>query len=585
MSSTNIFDNYPKPASVGTVVPGNAPSRPNEYSFYRDWYIQQIYDPDLHDVEDIWSKYVVPYEGELVKDTKNKKLYIVSNVDVSTYKATLVPFSYENTEGENDDYPLFPKHEYGMLQGELPLLLDYSVSPPVATVTNVAYVANASYALLYEGSTILDGQKPISATYANQDYVTDKITVKTVMPAGWNVENDVLKCTDVFSVILPKETLKNGTRCTLVYYDENKNPIAPTYSLMVQHSEYLRDHRLSRKFIKNIELLSPWFTNTTDPNTLYIPVNIPLISVEFRAQVHYSDGTTDVQAVNGYDGISGFTLHGINRFKPTSPNQKGSLVLTYFFKEGEEAYLTQPGEPNHISEIYTIVGVASDGAYSPRIYTYPYWDTKSGWKLKHYLSDLTRQFVTDVTSYVRLNQRSPAFSGNAYGVEQTLTFNLTLSDVNPIYENWTFTQDCNVTLYNEGTSTLRKWGVRGSTKEAEFENLEVLYVPNTSGGQKAKFNGTFSTTADFLKRAYTAINPPIDPMREEKAYTPTHMTIYRLNGSYVTVTVDTYNNLGLTDWTVVNAEPFFIAWVYRDATGKELQLGVSGAITRKVSSL
>lgn len=580
MSSTNIFDNYPNPASVGSVVPGNAPSRPNEYSFKRTWYIDQIYDPDIHDVSDVWKKYVVPYEGEIVYDVPNKKRYVVSYVDVSTWKSTLVPFEFESTEGATEDYPLFPKHEYGMLQGELPLLVDYSVNPPMASVTNIAFVANPSYALLFEGSTILEGQQPISAVYANQDYVTDKIPVKTVMPAGFNVENDVLKCTDLFSVILPKESMKNGKRCTLVYYDENRNPIAPTYSLMVQHCEYLRDKRLARRFIKSIELLSPWFTNSTTPNTLYIPVNLPLVSVEFRAKIYYSDGTTDVQAVNGYDGTSGFTLHGVNRYKPTSPNQKGTLVLSYFFADGEEAYLVQPGTPNHISEEYTLLAVPSDGAYNPRLYTYPYWDPTSGYKLKHYLSDLTRKFITDVTDYVRINQTSPAFSGKAYGVEQAMIFNLTLSDVAATYSNWTFTQACTITLYNEGTSRLRKWGVITSSTVPEFQNLEVTFVPQSNGSQTAKFDGDYADTSAFLDRGYYAINPPIDPLREEKPYVPTHMTFYRESGQYITLPIDSYSNLTFTDWTLKNAETLFIAWVYRDDAGSELQLGMSAAITR-----
>lgn len=584
MSSKNIFDNYPNPANTGSVVPGNAPKRPNEYSFKRDWYIDQIYDPDIHDVEDVWKKYIVPYEGELVKDIKNKKLYLVSYVDVSTWKSTLIPFKFEDTEGESEDYPLFPKHHYGMLQGELPLLLDYSISPPVASVTNIAYVANPLYALLFEGSTILDGQKPISAVYANQNYVTDKIPVKTVMPAGFNVENDVLKCTDVFSVILPKETLKNGTRCTLVFYDENSNPIAPTYSLMVQHSEYLRDRRLERKFIKNIELISPWFTNSSTPNTLYIPVNLPLVSVEFRARIHYSDGTSDIQTVNGYDGVSGFTLHGVNKFKPTTPNQKGSLVLSYFFKEDEEAYLAQPGQPDHISETYTMVASVSDGAYTPKLYSYPYWDTATGYKLKHYLTDLTRKFTIDVTDYVRINQSSPAFAGTSYGIEQPMTFNLTLSDVNPVYSNWTFTQSMTFILYNEGTSSLRKWGVIQAKNATEFQNLEVLYIPKTDASQDAKFNGGFSSTDEFLQRAYYSVNPSIDPLREEEPLVPTHMTFYRESGQYKTLSVDSYNKLDLSDWTVINAETLYIAWVYRDQTGNEMQLAVSAAITRKVSS-
>ena len=578
----NIFDGYPSPAVPGTVTPGTMPKRPDEYSFKRDWYIEQIYDPELHDPLDVWRKYIVPYEGELVKDTKNKKQYIVTHVDPTTWKSTLVEFSWEQTEGTDLDYPLFPQSEYGMLQGEFPLFVDYSVTPPSCRVSSLAYQTNPAYAKLFFGNIIDEKEgQVISAVYANQDIVTDKIPVTTVMPAGFNVEQDIIKGCDTFSVTLPKETLKNGTRTTLVYFDENGFPLAPTYSLMTQHSEYLRNHQLGQRFVTSIELLSPWFTNSTNPKTLYIPVNLPLMNVVFQARVNYSDGTSDVQPVNSADLATGFTLHGYDSFKPTTPNQKGSLVLTYQFQANEQAAVAQPGQPDHMSVSYDMIAVAVDGAYTPRIYAYPYW-ANNVWNMKFYLGDLTRQFMIDVTNFVRLNNASPAFRGTAYGVEQKLTYNLTLSDVSPSFNNWTFVQDMIITLYDSGTSANRKWDVIHNPAKPAFENLEILYTPQTNGTQIAKFNGTFANTTAFLDRAYNGMDPEINPLREDKPLVPTHMKFIRQStGATITLPVGSYANLQFTGMTLTNAENFFIAWIQRDSTGNELQLGLSAAITRK----
>lgn len=577
---TSIFDGAANPAVPGTVVPGNMPSRPSEYAFKRDWYLDQMYDPDIHDVTDVWKKYIVPYEGELIKDTKNKKLYIVSHVNVSTWKSTLVPFEFEPIAGDGGLFPLYPEHEYGMLQAEFPLFLDYTVVPPVARVSSMAYQTNPAYALLYYGG--FNKENIISALYNNKGFDKNEIPVVTVVPPGFNVENDVIKCTDTFSVNLPKETLKNGTRCTLVYYTQDGEPLSPTYSLMVQHSEYLRDHKLSNRYVKSIELVSPWFTNSMTPKTLYLPVNLALVSVVFMAKITWSDGTSDITPVNGYDGVSGFTLHGIDTFKPTSPNQKGSMVLTYKFADGEQAAIAQPGQPDHMSVEYEIVAVAVDGAYSPRLYYYPYWSA-SGFKLKFFLGDLTRKFMIDVTAWAKLNRTSPAFSGTAYGVEQKLTYNLNLSDVSPAFNNWTFTQTGIITLYNEGTSALRKWDVQNSTTLPAFENLEILYIPQTDGTQKAKFNG-FTTQAAFLNKAYYGFEPSYNSLREEKPLVPTHMKLIRENGNSVTLPVGSFNNLAMNQFTMNNAETFFIAWIKSDGSGNDLQLGLSAAITRKVAS-
>lgn len=583
---SSIFDGYASPATPGTVTPGTMPKRPDEYSFFRDWYLPQIFDPDIHQPTDVWVKYVVPYEGELVKDTKNKKLYIVSHVDTTTWKSTLLPFDFENTKGEDTGYPLYPESEYGMLQGEFPLFIDYSVLPPTCRVSSMAYQTNPAYAKLFYGNIIDEsaGAQVISAIYANNDLVSDRIPVVTVMPPGFNVEQDVIKCADTFSVNLPKETLKNGTRCTLVYFDENGFPLAPTYSLMVQHSEYLRNHQLSKRFVKSIDLLSPWFTNSGTPKTLYLPVNLALTSVVFRARINYSDGTSEVQPVNSFDGDSGFTLHGTDGFKPTTPNQKDGLTLTYKFQPGEEAEVAQPGQPDHMSVNYDMIAVAVDGAYTPRLYVYPYW-TAYGYQLRFFLGDLTRKFMIDVTQWVRLNRTSPAFSGTSYGVEQKLTYNLTLSDVSPSFSNWTFTQTVIVTLFNEGTSALRKWDVINSPKVPAFQNLEILYTPQVNGGQVAKFGGGYTSVTAFLNAGYYAIDPSINTMREDKPIVPTHMKLIRqVSGESITLPVGSYNNLQLGSFTMNNAETYYISWIQRDASGNELQLGLSAAITRKTTS-
>ena len=576
----SIFDGYPRPAIPGTITPGTMPKRPDEYSFMRTWYMQDLFRPGIHDPSEVWRKYIIPYEGELLIDTINRKRYIVTYVDTTTWETTYIPFDFDTNTGNDTLYPLYPKNIYGMLQGELPLLLDYSQVPPTAQVPASAYQSNPAYALLYYGG--FEKENIISAMYTNNSIQKKEIDVVTVMPAGFNVEQDVIKCCAEFSVTLPKETLKNGTRCFLVYYDQDGTALSPYYTLMVQHSDYLRYHKLSTKYIKSIDLLSPWFTNSSTPNTLYLPVNLPLINVLFRARLNYSDGTSDTRPVNSSIGEEGgFTLHGINSFKPTAPNQDGALTLTYHFQNGEQALVAQAGMPEHMSSNYTLTSVAVDGAYSPRLYIYPYW-TANGWKLSFWLGDLTRKFMIDVTQWVRLNNSSPAFSGTSYGVEQTLVFNLTLSEVSKSFNNWTFTQWVTITLYNEGTSAQRKWDVIHSVGKPAFENLEIDYTPS-SKGQTAKFKGDFANTTAFLNAGYYAMSPEMNTLREEVPLVPNYMKFIRQkNGESITVPVGSFNNIPFGDWTLNNAETYFIAWIQRDSAGNELQLGLSAAITRKI---
>lgn len=579
-----MFENTPKPTGFdGGVVPGNTPNVGNNDGRKTFHYLDQIFDPDVHPIKDM-GKYVVPNEGELVFDVPTNMIYEVSHVDrYATWKTTLKPWA-PVIDGDGADYDLFPKHEYGFLQGELALMIDYSVRPPVARIDANAVSPNAAYGHVYLGD-VIERTKIISATYSGQDFVDNMVPVSPVVLD--NVENLTIMGADTFSVQKGPEEMPNGTRCTLVYKDQTGMVIPPMYPLVVQHCSHLRDHKLGVKYVKSIELISPWFTNTASPKTLFIPINVALKTVEFRARVHYSDGSSSGPVpVNTFNGNNGFKLGGLDQYKPTVPGQSSdALVLTYAFAEHEQAYMAQPGAPKHMSEVYTITATPSEGTYSPRIYTYPYWDVKAGWKLRHFLTDLERKYCRDVTDVVTLNESSPVFEGRKYGEEQNLIFNLNMRDVSAAYEPWSFVQHTTITLYNDAIAEGRKWDVRHSYGRPPFSALSVEFVPQTGGGVKSKFAG-ITDTADFLTKAYWQFEPMFDPRAEIKAPTPTHFDIVRSNGNVRTgIPVDKWNVLPIDTFSLYNGEGLYIRWVRKEPDGNELQLGVSAAVSKQVSAL
>lgn len=575
-----MFDTKPVPPGRGAIVPGNTPDIRNEGDIKRMWYLPQIYDPDIHPVEDM-AKYIIPLEGELVNDVPNHRLLEVTHVDrYATWKSTYINY-FLLPEKDESDYDLFPQHEYGFLQGELALAIDFSVRPPVARVDSNATASDAAYALLYLGSLIGERGQIISASYTGQDFIDNKITVSPVVFD--NLENKTIVGTNSFSVQLNEAALPNGTRCTLVYYDIAGRPIPPTYPVVVQHCAYLRDHQLSRRYVKSIELIAPWFANSTKPNTMFVPVNLALSAVEFRARVIYNDGPGEEQPVNSFNGNNGFTLTGVDQYKPTTPGQiSDALVLTYAFKEHEQALIAQPGAPRHISEGYEIVATPSQGAYSPRIYTYPYWDPAVGYKLKHYLTDLDRKYCRDVTDKVTLNEASPVFEGQRFGEEQPLIFNLNMRDVSAIYEPWAFVQYTTITLYNSATSVGRKWDVRHSYSRPPFSNMTIEFTEQVGGPSIAKF-GDITDLTNFLDKGYWGFEPIFDPRQEVKAPIPTHFDIIKVDGTVRTaIPIASWDNLPLTNMVLNNGEGIYIRWVRRDSTGAELQLGVSAAVCKKL---
>lgn len=577
-----MFNNAPTPTSNdGGVVPGNTPNVGNNDGRKAFHYIDQIFDPDVHPIKDM-GKYIVPEEGELVVDMDNRKLYEVSHVDRhATWKTTLVPWA-PIPEANGNDYDLFPKHEYGFLQGELALMIDYSVRPPVARIDANAVAPNAAYGHLYLGD-VIEKAKIISARYSGVDFIDDMVPVSPVVLD--NVENLTIMGADTFSVQKSAEEMPNGTRCTLIYKDQTGMPIPPTYPVVVQHCAHLRDHKLGMKYVKSIELISPWFTNTAQPKTLFIRINVALKTIEFRARVHYSDGTSSPPLpVNTFNGNNGFSLMGVDQWKPTTPGQTSdALVLTYAFSEHEQAYMAQSGTPRHISERYTIVATPSEGAYTPRVYSYPYWDVNAGWKLRHFLSDLDRKFVRDVTDVVTLNESSPVFEGRKYGEEQNMIFNLNLADVTPTFEPWAFDQHTTITLFNDAIVEGRKWDVRHSYGKPAFSAMTVEFISQSGGGVLAKFAG-ITDTQNFLDKGYWAFEPMIDPRSEIKAPTPTHFDILRNNNTArAGIPIADWDKLPIEAFSLYNGEGLYIRWIRRESDGNELQLGVSAAVSKKVS--
>lgn len=580
---TSPFDKNPFPLSNrGGVVPGNTPQLANKDALSGVWYLPQIFDPDVHPIEDI-SKYIVPTEGEIVIDTINHVFLEVAHVDRhGTWKTTFKPWEVIH-QSQVDEYPLFPRHEYGFLQGELALMIDFSVRPPVARVDANATAPNAAFGHLYLGDPINDTQI-ISARYSGVDFIDDQVPVSPVVLD--NLENLTIMGADTFSVQRGVKELPNGTRCTLIYKDQAGVPIPPMYPVVVQHCAHLRDHELGKRYVKSIELISPWFTNTALPKTLHIPINLVLKSVEFRARIHYSDGTSsDPLPVNTFNGDNGFTIAGLDQWKPTVPGQSSNaLVLTYAFKEHEQAYMAQPGAPRHMSETYTIVATPSEGVYSPRIYSYPYWDPAVGWKLRHFLTDLDRKYCRDVTDVVTLNDASPVFEGRRYGEEQNMIFNLNMRNVSANYEPWSFVQYTTITLYNDAVAEGRKWDVRHSYGKPAFSSMVVEFIPQSGGGVRARFAGV-KTVEEFMDKGYWLFEPMMDPRSEVKAPTPTHFDLVRTNNTTrIGIPISEFSALPINEISLANGEGLYIRWVRKELDGNELQLGVSAATCKQVSA-
>ncbi|UVD32227.1 hypothetical protein [Vibrio phage phiKT1028] len=552
------------------VIPGAGPQLPNDNEASRIHYIWDIYNPDtVKSGEE--SRYRVPKEKEVVVDPVAQQWYIVTHVNwEGDLRSTLEPIFV--TGGEGDVDPL--NSIFGLpagYQGEAIVGIDYSVRPNRAVIDGQVMAPGAAYGLLYEGNTVGENGKVISVLYgSNGEMISNRIP--TELAAHHDLTNKEIMVTQPFSVNRNAEELPDGSRCTLVWFDHTGNMIPKARSLSVQHTSLLRDHQVGKRYIRKVELIAPWFLSSADPKTLHIPVNTVLQNLSFRAVVHYSDGSKSEELpIDGQKVI----LYGLNEHKPSTPSQRGTLTLVYNLDRDEHIYEAQAGNPNQYRDSYSLLAVEFDGAYSPKLYSYPTW-VNGQYLLKHYLTDLDRSFIIDATDHVRINELSPAFRPTTYGVEQTLELNLRLSDVVPTFEPMIMRQSTTFILKTPGTEDGSKFDVRYSYDQRAYNDPTFRAVNQADGRQQIEFGGGFETQEEWLDELYHAVEPAYNTRRERGPMAPTHFEVEASSGKVYSFELSQWDEKIYLDTQEPQARTIFVRWVHETIQGEKLLLATTG---------
>jgi len=535
-------------------------------------HIQDIYDPDIHPVEDI-KRYVVPKENWLVHDVPNGVILRVAHVDIeATNKSTLVPWNMINGDAsQTTEQDWIFGLKGGPMLGEALLSIDYTQRPNVAKVDSTIMRPGAAYAKVYKGNRAEESEL-ISVQYNPQMVITSK-TVPCKLAEIVDRTNVSIMTTGSFSVTENEEALPNGSRCYLVFFDEGDNFIPPAQLLRVQHSSYMKDHQLGVKMIDDIELVTPWFTNTTDPELLVVPINVVIPAVELRAIAHYSDGSSsEAMPVNAPP----FNLIGLSEYRPTWPGQSGEIILTRALGANEQHSIAEAGNPNFKKRTYRIEAGPVKGAWSPKLYSFPVWDPViSGYSLKHWLYDLDRRYAIDVTEFVTFNQQSQPWRPTAYGISQMLIFNLNLRDVSVLNASITFKQYTSIVLRAPITGSGKRWEVSFTQNAPMFGDK---FAQVTNAGINTKFNLTngFANKAAWLEGMYRGVSPSYNRFDEDKAPDPTHFYMtHPTDGRKWLFSVDQWNQTNGIGIELQHGQTWLVQWVSRNAAGVELQLACS----------
>lgn len=548
--------------STNTVVPIMEPDRG-----FRQWYIEEIYDGE-------GKGRVVPNKNDLVISYVDGFMRVVQ-VDYTTGLSRLEPWTYVDSTGNESDKNRLLGAGPGHISESYRVYLDTSVTPHTLAFDARlrVYGSTVRSCKVFKGTRI-DGGEVISRQYdQNGTLLGEYIPLELAQVTG--PDNHAIK---VPQVGYCSESMEDGEVVTAVFYDD-EGGVQSISTLLVRNTGWIRTMNTATKYVTAIELESP-FLSEADNRVLECPINIPVEAITRRGIVHYSNGEKRVLPIDD----TKFSLFGLRRFVSTILGQRQPLTLVYNLSPDEVAYGSVPGATMHLNEDYLATTIKVDGAYTVKIFTYPVWiDAASGYRLEHFLYNLERDEVFEVTEYVELAANSRSFDPLLYGSMQNLTFAIDLSKVSTRFKNYRHLQTTRIILRRPGLDNdTTNWLVQyDKTIDPYGEGLKAELEFINSNLWKLKIDNGFLSKEHWLRDVYQPTLPLFDETSEDKAPTPTHFKL--IAGSFEgDFPISMYNN-EFTINTLMNRGENIYLQFFRRTSETDLQLSTAGMIIRQIN--
>lgn len=542
--------------------------------------IQPVYQPkELFRIWDIDVLYTgqqgsgryVPKQNDWAVVTTTGSRWRVISVDPVTLIPTLEPFGDSINMALTAEDLLFAQAP-GWPSEAYRIYLDSTIFPyrlDVDTFVTIRQV-NAAYVKIIHGP--LHGpHEVISKIYdASGNFVTENVPLSlTALEAGWT--NYSWKCVDT---CFTNKKFKDGDVLTVVVYSQDGHMLSFT-NLAVVNSNFMRDLNAPRRVIKNIYARSP-FLSETDPQRLLIPLNWNKSSMNVEGVVQYNDGSEVALPIDGRK----FQLGGWQQILSSIPGQEFDLVLRYMMDGNESAAPEVIAHNNSIPYVMRGEVVQANNSYTIKLYPYPIWNfSTSAYSLKWFLINLDRQFVRDVTAYVRAAANTQVFNGALFGVVQRLQVSLNIRDIVGTYKPFVHTQVSEITLYGTPHNYPTPWVVLGSLTDnipyggnlrADKESAKSLSVHNN-----------IEKYEDWLQRMYLNLFPLSEtPEYTSSVIRPTHFII-KYKNQELTIPVENWRDVLFFVDDVDKHETVYLTWI-RETSDAYMYLAIGALIVYNI---
>lgn len=540
---------------------------------FKMWHIEEIFTGEEGMTED--EKRYVPNENDLVF-SREEGFFVVEQVDYTTGLSTLKAWDEVRQVGAGEeDKNILLGGGPGKISESYRAYIDTSVTPHTLALDArlKVYGTTTKYAKVFKGTRIENGDV-ISRQYdQNGSLLGEDIPLELAKTEG--LGNEAIKTPQV---AYTAKALNDGELVTAVFYDD-AGEVVSIATLLVKNTSFIRTMNESTKYITSIEIESP-FLSKSDNRVLECPINIPIEAIARMGVVTYSNGEKVRLPIDG----TKFELYGLRRFVSTILGQRQPITLTYRLSPNEVAYDSVPGSTNHITEDYLATTTKVDGAYSVKLFSYPTWvDETSGYRLEHFLYNLERDEVFNVTQYVELAANSKAFEPKEYGVAQDITFAIDLSNVSSRFKNYRHLQTTRIVLRRPGLdNNTTNWTVqfdRGEEPYGDGLKAELEFI--NSNLWSLRLDNDFGSVEHWLREVYEKTLPLYDKTSEDKPPTPTHFRL--IAGNYSNEWPISMWNEEFTMNTIQEAGENVYLQFFRRTSQTDLELSTAGMIIRQIN--
>lgn len=557
----------PSPLNAGGVVGiDNISPIYNPDAKWQIWNMNEIY---LGSVAQ--NKYV-PKIGDLVIEITGNHIakFIVKDINPSTMIPVFITEDVVSPSAYFAPDDILIGVGPGQQSDTYRIYVDKSVTPYRMSVDARLKVAGSmcGYCKIFKGADVsADTGQVISRVYdTNGQLVSENIALE--LAATQLLDNKTIKS------VAPAYTtalLEDGELATAVFYDA-AGFVVSKRQLLVENTAYIRSADADMKYIIGISLKSP-FINSTNDRLIQYPINVLLSSLNLIGVVTYSNGEVKEYPVDG----SKFTLFGLDQYVATVVGQRIQLSLKYSLAPNEYNYTAIAGADKHISAAYEAVTLGADGTYGVKLFPYPVWiDSISGYRLKWYMFNLSRDIFYDVTPNVVINTAVTPYDPIAYGILQRLSVSVNLKDVNGIYKSYIHTQTVDVVIARQGTERLTNWLIGFSPDQSPRYGQDTYASAYFIGTNTYRVNlGNRQTSLrDWLSKIYLKTQPLYNPTTETGPLDPTHfvVTVGNIKTEYP---IAQWNDNLTISANVVNSSTIFVQFIKRTPV-QDLQLSMAG---------